>query len=96
MTEVKQLADAIDAAWEDRASLSPSTRGMVREAVDAAIAALDTGTYRVAERSPSGQWTVTQWLKKALLLSFRLRPNVPISNGPCDVAWWDKVPSKFS
>jgi 2,3,4,5-tetrahydropyridine-2-carboxylate N-succinyltransferase len=89
------LAKTIDDAWEDRASLSPQTTGKVRDAVDAALAALDAGAQRVAERTSSGQWTVNQWLKKAVLLSFRLNPNRLISNGPGDGGWWDKVPSKF-
>jgi len=93
---MSDLEKTIDDAWEDRASLSASTKGAVREAVDAALAALDSGAQRVAERNAAGQWTVNQWLKKAVLLSFRLNPNVRISNGPGDGAWWDKVPSKFS
>ncbi len=96
MTDTKTLAATIDAAWEDRASLSASTKGPVREAVEAALAALDSGAQRVAQRDASGQWSVNQWLKKAVLLSFRLNPNVRISNGPGDGGWWDKVPSKFS
>ena len=90
------LEKTIDAAWDDRASLSSSTKGQAREAVDAVINALDTGAQRVAERNADGQWKVNQWLKKAVLLSFRLNPNGRISNGPGDGAWWDKVPSKFS
>ncbi len=96
MTDTKALAATIDAAWEDRASLSASTKGAVRDAVEEALAALDSGKQRVAERGADSQWTVNQWLKKAVLLSFRLNPNVRISNGPGDGAWWDKVPSKFS
>jgi 2,3,4,5-tetrahydropyridine-2-carboxylate N-succinyltransferase len=95
MTTAAELQSVIDAAWEDRASLSTSTKGKVRDAVDAAIAALDAGTKRVAERGADGVWTVNQWLKKAVLMSFRLNPNRRISNGPGDGAWWDKVPSKF-
>jgi 2,3,4,5-tetrahydropyridine-2-carboxylate N-succinyltransferase len=96
VTDTQTLAATIDAAWEDRASLSVSTKGAVRDAVEEALAALDGGKQRVAERDVGGQWTVNQWLKKAVLLSFRLNPNVRISNGPGDGAWWDKVPSKFS
>jgi 2,3,4,5-tetrahydropyridine-2-carboxylate N-succinyltransferase len=95
VTDVKALAATIDAAWEERASISAQTTGKVREAVDAALAALDSGQQRVAEQSASGQWTVNQWLKKAVLLSFRLSPNRLISNGPGEGGWWDKVPSKF-
>jgi 2,3,4,5-tetrahydropyridine-2-carboxylate N-succinyltransferase len=93
---MSDLAATIDAAWEDRAALSTSTKGGVREAVEEALAALDSGQQRVARREADGQWIVNQWLKKAVLLSFRLNPNVRISNGPGDGAWWDKVPSKFS
>jgi 2,3,4,5-tetrahydropyridine-2-carboxylate N-succinyltransferase len=95
VTDVKALAATIDAAWEERASISAQTTGKVREAVDDALAALDSGQQRVAEQSASGQWTVNQWLKKAVLLSFRLSPNRLISNGPGEGGWWDKVPSKF-
>ncbi len=90
------LAKTIDAAWEDHASLSVSTKGEVRDAVESALATLDSGRERVAQRDAAGQWTVNQWLKKAVLLSFRLNPNIRISNGPGDGAWWDKVPSKFA
>ena len=102
MTDVKQLAAIIDAAWEDRASLSSTTNGEVRDAVEAALAALDSGAQRVAERSASGQWTVSQWLKKAVLLSFRLNPNQLMGQGTVGSAgkvepgpYWDKVPTKF-
>jgi 2,3,4,5-tetrahydropyridine-2-carboxylate N-succinyltransferase len=96
VTDLSQLAAVIDAGWEDRTALSVSTKGEVRDAVEAVLAALDSGKARVAERSASGEWTVNQWLKKAVLLSFRLNPNARISNGPGGGAWWDKVPSKFS
>jgi 2,3,4,5-tetrahydropyridine-2,6-dicarboxylate N-succinyltransferase len=95
VTDTTSLAATIDAAWEDRASLSAQTRGKVKDAVEAALAALDSGAQRVAEKSASGQWTVNQWLKKAVLLSFRLNPNTLIPGGPGPGAWWDKVPSKF-
>ncbi len=89
------LAAAIDATWEDRAALSPQTRGEVRDAVEATLEALDGGTLRVAERGTDGQWTVNQWAKKAVLLSFRLSEMVPMEGGPQGSAWWDKVDSKF-
>ncbi len=89
------LQHVIDAAWEDRASLSADTRGEVRDAVDAALSGLDDGSFRVAERSDDGEWVVNQWLKKAVLLSFRLNPNSLITGGPGPGTWWDKVPSKF-
>jgi len=89
-----ELQRVIDAAWEDRDSLGVSTRGAVREAVDAAIGMLDSGEARVAEKGAAG-WTVNQWLKKAVLLSFRLNPMEAMSGGPGGAVWWDKVPSKF-
>jgi 2,3,4,5-tetrahydropyridine-2-carboxylate N-succinyltransferase len=88
------LERAIDAAWEDRDGIGPGTGREVRDAVEAAIALLDSGRARVAEKGPEG-WTVNQWLKKAVLLSFRLNPMEPISGGPGGATWWDKVPSKF-
>jgi len=85
----------IDAAWEERDSVSASTAGEVRDAVDAALAALDSGEARIAEKI-AGEWVVHQWLKKAVLLSFRLNPMETISGGPDGGSWWDKVPSKFA
>ena len=90
------LASTIDAAWEDRETVGAATTGAVRNAVDAALDALDEGRLRVAERSADGTWTVNQWAKKAVLLSFRLNDMQPIGGGPGrDTNWWDKVPSKF-
>ena len=89
------LEAAIDAAWEDRATLSPSTKGEVRDAVEATLEALDRGTLRVAERGADGQWAVNQWAKKAVLLSFRLQDMVAMAGGPQGSAWWDKVDTKF-
>ncbi|MBL8598574.1 MAG: 2,3,4,5-tetrahydropyridine-2,6-dicarboxylate N-succinyltransferase [Devosia sp.] len=88
------LAATIDAAWEARAGISASTQGDVRDAVNAALELLDTGKARVAEKASDGGWTVNQWLKKAVLLSFRLNDNAVIQ-GPGGTTWWDKVPSKF-
>jgi 2,3,4,5-tetrahydropyridine-2-carboxylate N-succinyltransferase len=88
------LAAAIDAAWEDRASVSTATRGPVREAVEAALDLMDGGKARVAEKI-GGDWIVNQWLKKAVLLSFRLNPMALIPGAPGGASWWDKVPSKF-
>jgi 2,3,4,5-tetrahydropyridine-2,6-dicarboxylate N-succinyltransferase len=90
------LQSAIDAAWEARDTLTISTRGEVRDAVDAALAGLDDGSLRVAAPGDGGTWTVEQWLKKAVLLSFRLNDNVMIPGGPGGSHWWDKVPSKFA
>ncbi|MFN3608724.1 MAG: 2,3,4,5-tetrahydropyridine-2,6-dicarboxylate N-succinyltransferase [Hyphomonas sp.] len=89
------LARVIDAAWEERDALSTSTTGEVRDAVDAAISLLDSGEARVATKDADGSWTVHQWLKKAVLLSFRLNANGVVAGSPGGGAWWDKVPSKF-
>ena len=89
------LTATINAAWEDRAALSAETRGPVRQAVDAAIDLLDGGKARVSEPDGKGGWSVNEWLKKAVLLSFRLNPNTLIPGGPGPGSWWDKVPSKF-
>ncbi|HET9459503.1 MAG TPA: 2,3,4,5-tetrahydropyridine-2,6-dicarboxylate N-succinyltransferase [Sphingomicrobium sp.] len=90
-----QLQETIDSAWEARDSIGPETRGEVRSAVDRALAALDSGEARIAEKS-GGEWVVNQWLKKAVLLSFRLNPMELIPGGPGGAHWWDKVPSKFA
>ncbi|MHC9418136.1 2,3,4,5-tetrahydropyridine-2,6-dicarboxylate N-succinyltransferase [Sphingomonas citri] len=90
------LAATIDAAWEQRAELGLATAGEVRVAVDRALALLDAGAARVAEPDQAGGWRVNQWLKKAVLLSFRLNDNALIDNGPGAGHWYDKVPSKFS
>jgi 2,3,4,5-tetrahydropyridine-2,6-dicarboxylate N-succinyltransferase len=87
------LAQTIDAAWEARAEISTATEGVVRDAVNEALTLLDSGKARVAEKGDAG-WTVNQWLKKAVLLSFRLNDNTVIQ-GPGGTTWWDKVPSKF-
>jgi 2,3,4,5-tetrahydropyridine-2,6-dicarboxylate N-succinyltransferase len=94
------LQKTIDSAWEGRESLGLSTKGAVRETVDAALDALDDGKLRVAEKT-GGKWQVNQWLKKAVLLSFRLNDSTPMPGGPVDPArgpssWYDKVPSKFA
>ncbi len=88
------LAQTIDAAWEARADINTGTTGAVREAVNEALQLLDSGKARVAERQAPTEWTVNQWLKKAVLLSFRLNDNTVIQ-GPGGTTWWDKVPSKF-
>jgi len=89
------LERTIDKAFDERDRVNASTRGEVREAVDEALALLDRGEARVAERGAGGDWTVHQWIKKAVLLSFRLNPMEIIKGGPGDASWWDKVPSKF-
>ena len=94
MTQTPDLQAAVDAAWENRADISPETRGAPRDAVATALEMLDSGAARVAEKT-DGDWVVHQWLKKAVLLSFRLFPNDLIPGGPGAGNWWDKVPSKF-
>jgi 2,3,4,5-tetrahydropyridine-2-carboxylate N-succinyltransferase len=89
------LASLIDNAWEHRTEIGPDTAGEVRDAVTFALDLLDKGTLRVAEKQAAGDWHVNQWLKKAVLLSFRLNDNKIIKNGPGDGVWWDKVDSKF-
>jgi 2,3,4,5-tetrahydropyridine-2-carboxylate N-succinyltransferase len=88
------LVSIIDAGWETRTDIGPDSKGDIRSAVDAALALLDSGKARVAEKR-GGEWVVNQWLKKAVLLSFRLNPNHLIEGGPGGGVWWDKVPSKF-
>jgi 2,3,4,5-tetrahydropyridine-2,6-dicarboxylate N-succinyltransferase len=90
-----QLSAIIDAAWDARDGISPATKGEVRGAVEAALEGLDNGSFRVADKS-SGEWLVNQWLKKAVLLSFRLNDNVIVENGSSGAPAYDKVPSKFS
>ena len=90
----QQLQSVIEAAFENRASIDASTKGEVRDAVETALALLDAGTLRVASKE-TGEWVVHQWLKKAVLLSFRLNDMTTISGGPGGSSWWDKVPSKF-
>ena len=89
------LERIIDASWEDRDVLSPSTTGEVPDAINAALELLDSGAARVATKIDS-VWRVNQWLKKAVLLSFRIEDMVPISGGPGSAPWFDKVPSKFA
>ncbi|MCP3056154.1 2,3,4,5-tetrahydropyridine-2,6-dicarboxylate N-succinyltransferase [Aurantimonas marianensis] len=90
------LETTIERAFDDRDSVSASTTGEIRDAVDAALDLLDRGEARVATRGGDGQWTVHQWLKKAVLLSFRLNDMQVIEGGPGGATWWDKVPSKFA
>jgi 2,3,4,5-tetrahydropyridine-2-carboxylate N-succinyltransferase len=88
------LVRTIEDAFDQRDTIGPGTTGTVREAVDHALDLLDRGQMRVAEKSPDG-WRVNQWLKKAVLLSFRLNDMAAIAGGPGGGTWWDKVPSKF-
>ncbi|MGH6937065.1 MAG: 2,3,4,5-tetrahydropyridine-2,6-dicarboxylate N-succinyltransferase, partial [Methylocella sp.] len=94
------LETIIDAAFEDRANIDASTQGAARDAVESALNLLDRGKLRVAEKiegaSGPGSWKVNQWLKKAVLLSFRLNGMTAIPGGPGGATWWDKIPSKFA
>jgi 2,3,4,5-tetrahydropyridine-2-carboxylate N-succinyltransferase len=92
---MNDLKRVIERAWDQRDSIRPDTKGDVRQAVDRALALLDTGEARIAEKA-GDEWRVNQWLKKAVLLSFRLNPMEAISGAPGGAHWWDKVPSKFA
>ncbi|MBN2856190.1 MAG: 2,3,4,5-tetrahydropyridine-2,6-dicarboxylate N-succinyltransferase [Halothiobacillaceae bacterium] len=95
MTDLNALKNTIEIAFEDRASLTPAQApANVREAVNTVLGLLDAGTLRVAERRGVGDWVVNEWLKKAVLLSFRLNPNQVVESG--DVRYFDKVPTKFA
>jgi len=89
-----ELARAIESAWDGRDNLGPATKGEARDAVEAVLEGLDNGSFRVAEKK-DGEWIVHQWLKKAVLLSFRLNDMKIISGAPGEAVWWDKVDSKF-
>ena len=98
MTDVR-LQTQIEKAFEDRAKITSATKGDARDAVDEALDLLDRGKARVAEKLPGAtgpnSWKVNQWLKKAVLLSFRLNDNALIDGGPGQATWWDKIPSKL-
>ena len=95
MTDLTNAQTIIDNAWENRDSINFETMGEVRDTVQATLGGLDNGTLRVAEKGADG-WTVSQWIKKAVLLSFRLNDMKVIEGAPGDKAvWWDKIPSKF-
>jgi 2,3,4,5-tetrahydropyridine-2-carboxylate N-succinyltransferase len=89
------LETTLDAAFDARDTVGTATKGEVRDAVELALDLLDKGEARVAERQADGRWHVNQWLKKAVLLSFRLNDMQAIPGGPNGAHWWDKVPSKF-
>jgi len=91
-----ELEDTINAAYEGRNDIGPATQGPLRHAVETALGLLDRGAVRVAERGDDGHWRVHQWLKKAVLLSFRLQATGFIPGGPGGAGWWDKVASKFA
>ncbi|TPW30141.1 2,3,4,5-tetrahydropyridine-2,6-dicarboxylate N-succinyltransferase [Martelella alba] len=95
MTDLTALEHTIEAAFENRADVTISTKGEIREAVEVSLNLLDSGKARVAEKLEGGEWKVNQWLKKAVLLSFRLNDMDVVKGGPDNATWWDKVPSKF-
>ena len=90
-----QLEAAIEAAWNARDEITPSTTGETRDAIEDTLTALDAGTLRVAERRDDGTWHVNQWAKKAVLLGFRLKEMELQEGSPQGAAWWDKVDSKW-
>jgi len=94
--DLTALEQVIETAWEARDGVNPETGGEVREAVETALDLLDNGKARVAEKGADGNWVVNQWLKKAVLLSFRLNDMEVIEGGNGGATWWDKVPSKFA
>ncbi|MCB9988153.1 MAG: 2,3,4,5-tetrahydropyridine-2,6-dicarboxylate N-succinyltransferase [Rhodospirillales bacterium] len=94
-TQNTDLMGIIEQAWDERDTINTATKGAVRDAVEQALAMLDSGQVRIADKRAQGQWVVNQWLKKAVLLSFRLNDMALISSGPGGAPWWDKVPSKF-
>src|SRR6516165_9238072 len=91
----EHLKSFIESAYEHASDINTRTKGVVRDAVEETLGLLDKGEARVAEKI-DGQWVVNQWLKKAILLSFRLNDPTKIDGGPAGGAWWDKVPSKFA
>ncbi|KPF47309.1 2,3,4,5-tetrahydropyridine-2,6-dicarboxylate N-succinyltransferase [Rhizobium sp. AAP43] len=94
-SDLSQLEHVIEAAFENRDTVSTATKGEIRDAVEESLSLLDSGKARVATRGEDGTWTVHQWLKKAVLLSFRLNDMEVVKGGPGASTWWDKVPSKF-
>jgi 2,3,4,5-tetrahydropyridine-2-carboxylate N-succinyltransferase len=95
MTDIARLQAIVESAFEKRDAIGVSTGGELRDAVEAALDLLDAGKLRVAERGSDGVWLVHEWLKKVVLLSFRLNDMSVIPGGPGGAQWWDKVPSKF-
>ncbi|AVH40464.1 2,3,4,5-tetrahydropyridine-2,6-dicarboxylate N-succinyltransferase [Agrobacterium tumefaciens] len=95
LTDLTSLETIIETAFDNRDGVNVSTKGEVRDAVDTSLQLLDSGKARVAEKQADGSWKVNQWLKKAVLLSFRLNDMEIVTGGPGESTWWDKVPSKF-
>lgn len=96
MTLNTQLETAIEAAWEARDTITSATTGEARDAIEATLAALDSGMLRVAEKQDNGDWHVNQWAKKAVLLGFRIKDMEMHSGAPQGASWFDKVDSKFN
>jgi 2,3,4,5-tetrahydropyridine-2-carboxylate N-succinyltransferase len=94
-SDLTQLEHVIEAAFDNRDTVTTATKGEIRDAVETALNLLDSGKVRVAARGEDGSWSVQQWLKKAVLLSFRLNDMEVVKGGPGASTWWDKVPSKF-
>lgn len=94
-SDLGTLESIIETAFENRDGVNTSTKGEIRDAVETSLNLLDAGEARVAERETNGNWKVNQWLKKAVLLSFRLNDMEIVAGGPGESTWWDKVPSKF-
>ncbi|MCJ7995040.1 2,3,4,5-tetrahydropyridine-2,6-dicarboxylate N-succinyltransferase [Rhizobium cremeum] len=94
-TDISALEKVIEAAFDNRDTVTTATKGEIRDAVEASLELLDSGKARAATRGADGTWTVHQWLKKAVLLSFRLNDMGVVKGGPGASTWWDKVPSKF-
>jgi 2,3,4,5-tetrahydropyridine-2-carboxylate N-succinyltransferase len=95
MTDHAELERAVEAAWNERETITPQTGGAARAAIESTLEALDKGALRVAERGDDGTWHVNHWAKKAVLLGFRLTEMAPQEGGPQGGGWWDKVDSKF-
>ncbi|MDS7596041.1 2,3,4,5-tetrahydropyridine-2,6-dicarboxylate N-succinyltransferase [Agrobacterium tumefaciens] len=95
LADLSSLETIIETAFENRDSVNVSTKGEIRDAVETSLLLLDGGKARVAEKQADGNWKVNQWLKKAVLLSFRLNDMEIVTGGPGESTWWDKVPSKF-
>jgi 2,3,4,5-tetrahydropyridine-2-carboxylate N-succinyltransferase len=90
-----QLEIAIETAWDDRDNITVATTGEIRDAIEDTLNALDSGNLRVAERQDDNSWHVNQWVKKAVLLGFRIKDMERQDGGPQNSGWWDKVDSKF-
>jgi len=90
-----QLETTIEAAWDQRDTISPATTGEIKQAIEDTLSALDSGVLRVAEKQVDGSWHVNQWAKKAVLLGFRIKDMEPQKGGAQGAGWWDKVDNKF-